>query len=172
MNLAIGSAGQHRGNPEWVTIDANPKSGATIIASVPPLPLEVHALKWKTIEMIHVLEHFFLWDAEALLKECHEVLEPGGRLVIECPNITFAAKVLCGVEPSIAGTAPGQCDMWPLYGDPNHRDPLMCHKWGWTPDTLRTALVQAGFGLCVHFNDPPQHHVGAPRDFRIEVIKK
>lgn len=154
--------------PFSTSLDAAP--GADIQATVPPLPPEVRAVQWDYIEMIHFLEHLYVWDARKLLKECYEVLAPGGRLVIECPDIRYCAFVLIGQSAPPAGAAPGQFDMWGLYGNPEYEDPLYIHRWGWTRATLRDELIRAGFddGQMVHPR-AQYHHPG--RDFRIEAVK-
>ena len=167
MKLAIGS-GKY-GRQGWTTLDADPNSGAEIISTVPPLPHEVTSVKWQEIEMIHSLEHLYPWDAAQLLTEIRGVLVAGGRLTIELPDLAFAAAVLIGQKERIPGTVSGQCDMWPIYGDPNHRNPLYGHRWGYTPQTLRQALEAAGFDPEGISHLPAQHHVPV-RDFRMEAI--
>lgn len=165
--LSIGAAGKKSG---WVTVDANPNSGVDIVATIPPLPAEIRSQGWADVEIIHCIEHFFPWDAEALLRDVYAILFPGGLLVLEQPNILYAARVLAGVEPERPGYQPGQLDMWPLYGDPTHRDPLMLHKWGYSPESLIALLVSCGFRRFNITEKPAKHHVPF-RDFRIEAVK-
>jgi len=99
------------------------------------------------IMAIHVIEHFYLWEAEEMLKHWLTILKPGGELILECPNILTAAKRLVE-NPELAAKAEGkdgQIAMWPLFGDPSWRDPLMCHKWGYTPLTLVELLKKCGY---------------------------
>jgi len=140
--LAIGSGGKKVG---WFCIDANPKSGADLICMIPPLPEEVTNKKWDRIEMIHVIEHFYLWEAKQLLTSIRNILSEGGYLYMEQPNIKYCAEVLLGKLPPNTHHK-GQFDMWGFYGDPNHKDPLMCHKWGYTPGSMTELLVECGFG--------------------------
>jgi len=169
MKLTIGRGmyGKHG----YTTLDANPNIGAAIVATVPPFPKEVtdHVGKWEEVEMIHFLEHLYQWDAAELLREIRGVLAVGGRVVIELPDISFAAAVLMGAKDRIPGTAAGQCDMWPIYGDPSERNPLYGHRWGYTPQTLREALETAGFKPEGISQKPAQYHVPG-RDFRMEAV--
>lgn len=96
---------------------------------------------------VHVIEHFYPWEAEDLLSHWKKALKPGGSIILECPNILTAAKMLLE-EPEKAARAEGkdgQMAMWPLYGDPAWQDPLMCHRWGYTPTTLKDLLNKCGF---------------------------
>lgn len=165
MKLMIGAGRTKR--PGWTTLDADAKSRADVIATVPPLPERVKRDGCEAIEMIHVLEHFYLWDARVLLRECLEVLKPDGKLIIECPNILYAAKVMCGLQKPPRGAA-GQFDMWPLYGDPSHRNPLFGHRWGYTPKSLTEELVAAGFQPERVSIVSAKHHFPG-RDFRLEA---
>lgn len=153
----------------WTTIDASPTSGADHVATVPPLPYAIRSTAWTVIQAIHFIEHLCPWEAETLIRQCYECLEPGGLLILEQPNIEYAAKVLIGEVVPPQG-APGQFDMWPLFGDPTHRDPLMMHRWGYSPTTLTELLVRAGFDPGHIHVKPAQFHVPV-RDFRLEGVK-
>lgn len=131
------------------------KSGA--VAS--PIPLangcadELHAY--------HILEHVYAWEAPALVAEWARLLKPGGLLVLELPNLLAGARNLLDGKGD-------QMSMWPLYGDPQHKDPFMCHRWGYSPETAAALLV--GFKDIRHL--PPQtHSARTDRDMRLEARK-
>lgn len=116
---------------------------------------------------VHVIEHFYPWEAEDLLKHWKDVLKPSGLIVLECPNILTAAQMLLK-NPEIAARASGkdgQMAMWPLYGDPSWRDPLMCHRWGYTPTTLIELLQKCGFKNVRQ--EPALFKKQDPRDMRV-----
>lgn len=164
--LMIGCGRQKRSG--WQTLDADPRCGADHTGTVPPLPEAVRATRWAEIEMIHFLEHLYEWDARELLHQCYRVLAPGGRLVIECPNLEYCCRVIAGLEqPPRAG---GQFDMWGLYGDPNHKNPLFGHRWGWTPATLTAALQAVGFAADGIVTERAKHHQPV-RDFRVVATR-
>lgn len=120
---------------------------------------------------IHVIEHFYYWEAENLVKEWQRVLKNNGRIIIECPNILFAAKMLSKNPKQInINKKTDQMTLWPLYGDPSWQDPLMCHKWGYTPDTLKHLLESAGFQGIKKM--PALFKKREPRDMRIIAYKK
>lgn len=149
----------------WVTLDANGRCDVT--ATIPPLPPSVRDTRWDEIRLIHGIEHFYRWDVPTLLESIHSVLAPGGLLVLEQPNIEYAAKVLLGQVEKPKGHR-DQFDMWPLYGDPSHRTDLYSHRWGYSPRTLTQDLVDAGFRREDVRAGRARSHFPV-RDFRIEA---
>lgn len=128
---------------------------------VNPLPLadgccdEVHSM--------HFLEHVYQWEALAVVLEFHRLLKSGARLVLELPDLEKSAKNL------LLGS-PDQMSMWPLYGDPGHKDPYMCHRWGYTPATIQGLLRGSGF-RDIRILPPQTHGARHNRDMRVECIK-
>lgn len=147
----------------WISVDADERTGADVISTLPPVPDEFAGAD--AFRLIHVLEHFHKWEAEAMLRDFHRLLAPGGRLVLELPNLDSAIAALSG-----NGKPVDRWGMWVLYGDPSHRNPLFGHKWGWTPATLTSALVDAGFSLEKIVRERPKYHV-PDRDFRLVSTK-
>lgn len=154
----------------FVRLDSNPAHEPDILAEIPPFPESVRAKQWDVIELIHGIEHFLLWDAIPLLREIHSVLRPGGILVLEQPNLEAACRVFLGLEkPQYRGIL--ESAMWPIYGDPAHKDTGYLHRWGWTPATLTEALRDTAAWSSIRVL-PQQHHSYAMgRDFRIEAVK-
>lgn len=114
------------------------------------------------VRSCHFLEHVYAWEAPALVAEWRRLLKVGGRLVLELPNIELAAKNL------LAGST-DQMSMWGFYGDPGWRDPYMCHRWGYTPETVKALLV--GF-VRIKVMAPQTHGAKVQRDMRVEAIRQ
>ena len=115
---------------------------------------------------VHVIEHFWRWEVLDVLKEWIRVLKPGGSMIIECPNLVSACQALLENPDVAAGPGPeGQRSMWVLYGDPAWQDPLMVHRWGYTPRSLSELMHSAG--LVNLRQEPAQFKLREPRDMRI-----
>ncbi len=118
------------------------------------------------IMAIHVVEHFWRWEIEDILREWLRVLKPGGTMILECPNLLSACEALLA-EPETRSRADkaGQKSMWVFYGDPGWKDPLMIHRWGYTPYSLGQ-LMQT-IGLVNVRQEPAVYKLKEPRDMRL-----
>ena len=119
---------------------------------------------------VHVVEHFWRWEVVQILKEWVRVLKPGGKMILECPNLQSACEEFLK-DPNL-NSGPGhegQRTMWVFYGDPRWTDPLMVHRWGYTPLSLAKVMHEAGLQdlkqEAAHFK------LREPRDMRITGIK-
>ena len=87
-------------------------------------------------------------------------------MILECPNLISAAQeFLKNPDEMAMGGPSGQRSMWVFYGDPSWKDPLMIHRWGYTPRTLATQMHAAG--LTQLAQEPAQFKLREPRDMRI-----
>lgn len=119
---------------------------------------------------IHVVEHFWRWEVVDVIKEWVRVLKPGGKMILECPNLKSACEEFLKNPDAASMPGPqGQRSMWVFYGDPRWKDPLMVHRWGYTPRSLAQVMHEAG--LRDLKQEPAQYKLREPRDMRVTGIK-
>lgn len=156
MKLNLGSG--NRPLEGYIGVDLDPK--ADIVCDLRKLEF-AEDNSAEEIIAIHVIEHFYKWEIQPLLMEWRRVLKPGGKIILECPDIKKAAHMF------LMG-ASDQMGMWAFYGNPNLKNEFHCHHWGWTPDTLGQELQGAGFRnikpCAAQFKFPE-------RDMRVEAYK-
>jgi len=162
MKLNIGAG--HRRIPGYTGIDAVERPGADIIATADKIPLGDGCCD--EILAVHLLEHMFPWEAPRALAEWHRLLQPGGLLVLELPNLLKCCENVLANRVDF-GKHPDQLGMWGLFGDNRTEDPFMMHRWAYSPATL-TALLQACGFVKVREEVTHFHPAGrANRDMRL-----
>lgn len=118
------------------------------------------------IMAIHVIEHFWRWEVLEIVREWVRVLKPGGRMILECPNLVSACEEFLKNPDISAGPGlEGQRTMWVFYGDPAWRDPLMTHRWAYTPNSLKALMEEAG--MVKVRQEAAQFKLREPRDLRL-----
>jgi len=162
LNIGCGS----RRLPGYTGIDAVERSAADIVAPAHEIPLADGCAE--EVLAVHLVEHEFSWRVPALLAEWHRLLAPGGRLVLEMPDVMKCARNL--VEGR-QGKKPDQLHMWGIFGDDTLQDPFMMHKSGWWFARLAPLVSAAGFVEVVE-RETQFHPAGRGiRDFRLEARK-
>jgi predicted SAM-dependent methyltransferase len=162
LRLNVGSGRVKK--PGYLNVDVDPSVRPDVVLTLDS-PLPFAAASFESVEAYHVIEHVYPWQALDLLTEFHRILKPGGKIVLECPNIESACGWL--VQNAEYGWD-SRMGMWALYGDPNPRNHLFMHRWGYTAPTLREILQKAGFSSIRR--ESPQTHV-PKRDLRMVGVK-
>ena len=81
LNLGCGSDIRE----DYVNLDVAPLPGVDVVHDLNQLPLPFEDGRFSEILCLDVFEHV---DYPPLLKECHRILKPGGRVVLEVPHFS------------------------------------------------------------------------------------
>ena len=139
--------------PGWLNTDAFPLSLRVVPLDVRrrfPLPNS----RFSHVYSEHQIEHIRLADGEFMLRECHRVLAPGGRLRIATPDLdTLLALHTPAKSPIQLEYIRWITDTWLPEGR-EHEDVAVInnafrawgHKFLYDEATLRRCLTRAGFG--------------------------
>jgi hypothetical protein len=154
--------------PDFINVDVvEARAGKS-----PDVICDLHALTCfednyaDEVMAIHVVEHFWRWEIEQILREWLRVLKAGGKMVLECPNLLSACEALLAEpEKRSQQDKAGQTSMWVFYGDPGWKDPLMIHRWGYTPYSL--AQLMTSVGLVNVRQEAAVYKLREPRDMRL-----
>jgi predicted SAM-dependent methyltransferase len=173
IRLDLGAGHKHQEG--WVAVDLDVErhgiiNGAVKETTAPLTPDVVGDLRCLPFpddyadiaRAIHVIEHFYVWEAPQVLAEWVRILKPGSALVIECPCLDKIVKLFD--VPNI----PPYMTFWGLFGDPRLKEPLMTHHWCYTQRQLSGLMEEAG--LEDIRSEPPQFHQ-ALRDMRLVGFK-
>lgn len=117
--------------------------------------------KVEEIISAHLFEHLSNHEVRNVLKEWRRVLKPGGRLILEMPNIEGLCKLFTESKSKEDRYMLLVC----IYGTTFPQYP---HRFGWYPETLADLLRDSGFEEIQSL--PPQFdHWGS--NFRTEAVK-
>lgn len=167
MRINVGCGGRKLAG--YIGVDAvADRTAADVVAPANKLPFDNSSAD--ELMAIHLLEHLVPWEVPETLAEWFRVLKPGGRLVLEMPDLIKCCKnVLDGVMRG--GKHPDQLGMWGLYGDSRLKDVWMLHRWAYTFKTLEPIVREIGF-VKIKEEKPQFHPAGRDlRDFRLEAYK-
>lgn len=151
-----------------IQVNPNAPRAPEILCDAKSIPLPDGCAS--VVMAIHVFEHFYRWEVESVLAEWRRLLQPGGQLILELPNLVKCCENYLSGRVR-GGKDPDQLARWGIYGDPRTGDKFMCHPWGYSPEELQSILEANGFRKVKHqatvFHPAGRNH----RDMRIEAIK-
>jgi predicted SAM-dependent methyltransferase len=114
------------------------------------MDLSIPELPFKDVEYINcqdLIEHFYKDVGIRFLKECYRILNTGGKMYIQTPDLEILCKRYCGVlenPTSIQHNLNGEQIAQSLYAHPNIYD---SHKWCYDKFTLGEVLESIGFEI-------------------------
>ena len=144
--------------PGWLNTDIEPSKDQAYLDASKPFPLPDSSFQYIFSE--HVIEHLTYGQAVSMLKECHRVLTPGGRIRIATPNLMKLLELfqkMPSEEIQRYMQRKQEWHAWPQMPDPacyilNSEMRWFGHQFLYTPKMLHSTLEGAGFGDVKQFD--------------------
>ena len=118
----------------------------------------------------HVFEHLNPYHSIDILKNWLRVLKPGGKLIMEMPNIEALCRKFVTANKAerygILNAVYGSVNTTDIGGPDNITSP---HLFGWWPESLYDHMAEAGFTDIIFMDEKIPH---PELNFRVEAIKK
>lgn len=151
----------------YMNVDLDRSSGADIITNVSNLGF-IGDSSVEEIKAYHLIEHLTEREFLDALLEWFRVLHPGGKIVLECPDL----EELCREWLKASET-----ERWYSYNGTwhslikhfygNQRTPLQLHKNGFTKERLQDLLTMYGF-VDIWFLEPEYQYCPC---IKVEALK-
>jgi predicted SAM-dependent methyltransferase len=135
--------------PGWINVDGDYMShhpDVIIHDITQPLPLpdgSVHE-----ILSVHVIEHIMPHLVPVMLQDWLRVLEPGGCVAVEWPDLLKICQRIVEDPSCLYSTEPKtmKATIAGIFGNiSKYRDVAMLHKWGYSAESLSVLMKRAGF---------------------------
>ena len=160
----------------WCNVDEDAALAPDWCIRVPPIDRPDESVA--EVYMGHLLEHLEPHEADFLLRECHRVLVPGGRVGVVVPDTRWVLECYLGKTGRWVELPEGQ--HWCL-DDLDHVCQVFLfstvqqsrHRWAYDEATLPRALERAGFTVGARI-DPwrdPRISVGARWNLGYDAVK-
>lgn len=126
--------------------------------------VDARSIQFTDLEAIyasHIVEHISIEEVPKMLKHWYEVLAPGGKVIINVPDMEWLAKEIITVERGEEASS-GYFNtvdklMYVIYGPGEGFDQ---HKSGFTKGTLYQKLHEAGFKDIDIIQEVEAHEMG------------
>lgn len=152
--------------PGWLNTEhgERPPKGGIFLDATKPFPFPDGC--FDLIFSEHMIEHVPAAAGAAMLRECHRVLRPGGRVRIATPPLEFLAELL--LNPTDEHVRYAEFHYQVLAEEDSVRSPagivndyhrLWGHQFLYDRPTLREALANVGFARIEEF---PLNHSAHP----------
>lgn len=157
--------------PGYVNVDADPAATSDLCVNFTEIGAVFRDASVSEAVMIHSLSYLTLWEARDLFRSVVRLMQPGGRLIIELPDLAKCARSAIGHEGNLDAYLEALRGVYAFDMEwMVNRRVFTPYVFGWSSWHLKLELEQAGFGT-VTICDPQTHEGRLWRDTRIEAIK-
>ena len=169
IRLHLGSGGDYWAG--YVNVDADPSATCDLRIDFTRIGEVYPPGSVSEVAMIHSLSYLSLWQARDLFAALHRLFEPGGRLIVEVPDLAKCARAVLDHEHDFTAYLEAVRAIYAFdLSQIERRQPYTPYAFGWSASHLIAELQQAGFRE-VALLDPQTHGPRPWRDARVEAIK-
>lgn len=154
----------------YINIDGDPRACADFYLNFSELGDAFAPGCAKEILMIHSLSYLNLWQARDFFRVAHQLLSPGGKLIIELPSIEKCAEKVLASKDALPEYLEGVRGIYAFdLTEITNKVAFTPYSFGWSAWHLEHELREASFSQFVV--GEPQYHEQAWRDIRMEATK-
>ena len=169
LRLNLGCGGVNL--PDHINVDSSAGAAADLLMDFSRIADVYPAGSVAQIQMIHSIGYLRLWQAQDLMRDLYALLQPGGLLVIETPDLSKCGKVVGEAAGDVARHLEAVRAIYAFdLAQDRRREPYSTYAFGWSGWHLRRVLEETGFRE-VRLLDPLTHGCRAWRDTRFEAVK-
>lgn len=157
--------------PGYINVDADPAANADLCIDFMEIAAAFRQGSVSEAVMIHSLSYLGLWEARDFFERLARVMQPGGRVVIELPDLDKCAARAHASEGQLATYLEALRGMYAFDMEwIENRRQFTPYAFGWSGWHLKAELETAGF-RDVTILEPQTHGARVWRDTRVEAIK-
>jgi hypothetical protein len=159
----------------YINIDVSPYSAADMVFDIRNLGNFFQKNTISEVLMIHALGYLRLFDAQYLLSICLDILIPGGKLIIEFPDIIKCSKMIinnCGTveKGDLFQYIEGIRGFYAFDLDQiKYKVQFTPYTFGWSANHMKYELTHLGFKQISILDG--NAHERPQRDTRVEATK-
>ncbi|OGS33736.1 MAG: hypothetical protein A2293_14375 [Elusimicrobia bacterium RIFOXYB2_FULL_49_7] len=176
INLHLGCGGHHL--KDYINIDyfKSDKKDSSRTGFCPDLRMDIRKMSMPDqsvdeILTIHTLEHFNRWLTVSLIRKWFGWLKPGGKLIVEQPDLDQCIHFYINHLGEDLDTPLGKLNRGYIQFYGNQWDELdhETHRYVWTAGEFKQVLAAAGFSK-ISISHAARYHI-PQRDMYVEAIK-
>lgn len=168
LKLHLGCGPMHLDG--YINVDQDPAACADFYLDFRELKTAFRAGAAAEVLMVHSLSYLNLWEARRLFRTVHQLLRPGGKFILELPDLGKCARHLLDTEGDVDAYLEGVRGVYAFdLSQIRDESPITPYAFGWSQWHLCDELKAAGFGDFQVLE--PAYHEQPWRDIRVEAAR-
>jgi hypothetical protein len=157
----------------YINIDISPNSAADMVFNIQKIGKYFRSGSVSEILIIHTISYLRLFDARHFLLACFNILETGGKLIAEFPDVVKCSEIIItnnNIEKDESQYIEGIRGLYAFdLAQIKNKIPYVPYAFGWSANHMKYELTKIGF-KSVSISDGNMHE-RPQRDTRIVALK-